>query len=156
MTAEIVNTPSCLIPKEMYIEEMGLDYLNLLIPENQYESLGKDQLENYFLLYPKRNDGDSIHEITVMYNNIKDKFPDHSHAACIHEYKDKCNLLVLNHETIFYSGQLQFSVKEDILYHLAHILLHHFENVSQITVYYKHLSPAVLHLLSDYFEMKQL
>ena len=156
MLTVIHNTPVCLIPKELCKEEKIQEYWNMLYVTPQYESIGKDELENCFLIYPKPKDTDSIHEITFMYNDLQEKFPQQRDAICINVYEDGLNLLALKDGQIAYTGYFRISVKEDILYHLINISQHFFENMTPIAFFYQQLSPTLLRFLSQYFEMKKL
>jgi len=156
MPTVIRNTPACLIPKELCKEEKIQEYWNMLYVAPQYESIGKDELENCFLLYPKPKDADAIHEITFMYNDLQEKFPHQMNAICINAYEEGFNLLALKAGQIAYTGYFHISVKEDILYHLINISQQFFENTAQITFFYQQLSPTILRFLNQYFEMKNL
>ena len=156
MPTVIRNTPACLIPKELFKEEKIQEYWNVLCVEPQYDNIEKDDLENCFLLYPKPKDTDSIHEITLMYNDLRKKFPNQTCAICINVYEDGFNLLALKNEHIVYTGYFHLSVKEDVLYHLINISQQFFENMAQIIFFYQQLSPTILRFLNHYFEMKKL
>ena len=157
MPTIICDAPSCLIPKELFKEEKIQEYWSVVynIPIH-HEDIGKDDLENFLLLYPSPKDIDSIHEISFMYNNLQEKFPNQSRAICISVHEGVFNLLALKEQCIVYTGYFHFSANEDILYHLANIIQQFFENVSQITFFYQQLAPMVLRLLNNYYEMKKL
>jgi hypothetical protein len=152
----ILNTPSLLIPKELFMEEKNREYWNALLPVSPFENIGKDDLENFFLLYPKVNDEDSIHEISVLYKKFRKKFSNIEQAICINVYEDGFNLLVLKSHKIEYTGYFCFSVKEDVLYHLANISQHFFEDIYKIVFAYQQLPSEILRLINNYYEMKKI
>jgi hypothetical protein len=153
MHTVIQNTPTGLIPKELFKEEKTQEYWNVLCPNLPHEKIGVDELEEFYLLYPKQhNDVDTIHQINLIYQNIKEK----SDAIALDLYKNSFNLLVLKNMNIAFTGYFNFAVNEDIVYHIAHVALQYFEDISQINVYYKQLSPTILNFLKRYFEMVQL
>jgi len=154
MPAIIHNTPACLIPKELFKEEKIQEYWNVLYPHQ--ENLAKDDLDTYFLLYPKPKETDSIHDISCMYKILQEKYPHQACAICINVYDEVFNLIALKDSEIAYAGHFSFSVKEDILYHLTNISQQFYENISQITFSYQQLSSPVLRLLNKYYEMKKL
>jgi len=156
MPAVIHNTPSGLIPKELFEEEKIQEYGRILFGNTQDEQIGKDDLNTFFLLYPIHKEKDTIHEITVMYHNLQKKFPNQAQAICINVYENGFNLLVLKDQNIAYSGYYQITVKEDIVYHLANITQRFFANVSQTAFFYQHISPTVLQFLDKYFEINKL
>ncbi|MCL2289716.1 MAG: DUF3822 family protein [Bacteroidetes bacterium] len=157
MAIVICNTPSCLIPKELFKEEKIHEYWNALYATPlHHESIGKDELENFFLLYPSPKDIDSTHEISFMYKSLREKFPDHFHAICINVHDTGLNLLALKDQHIIYTGYFHYSVKEDILYHLTNIFQQFFDNNIQVTFFYQQLSPPILRLLNNYYEMTKL
>jgi len=156
MPTVISNTPVGLVPQELFKEEKTREYWNVL-SQNQYqEHIGVDHLEYSFLLYPKPQDVETIHEITLMYNNLKNRSPKSIDAICLDVYENDFNLLVLKDMNLMLAGYFHFNTKEDIVYHLANVSQHFFEDLSQITYYYKQLSPKILHFLEDFFEMQQL
>jgi len=150
------NTPSLLIPKELFQNEKIKEYWNVLYPCYPSENFGIDDLENFFLLYSKPNEEDSIHEISVLYKEFPGKFPNHEHAVCINVYEDGVSFLVIKDKSIAYTGYFKFSVNEEVLYHLTNIYQHYFENIYQVVFAYQQLSPAILRLLCNYYEMKKI
>jgi hypothetical protein len=152
----VQNTPSLLIPKELFKEEKIREYWSALHPVSQYENIGKDDLENFFLIYPKANDKDSIHEISVLYKEFREKFPNNEHSICFNVYEEGFNLLVIKAQKMAYTGYFRFSVKEDVLYHLANISQHFFEDIYQIVFAYQQLPAEILRLLNNYYEMKKI
>ena len=156
MPEVIRNTPSLLIPKELFKEEKIQEYWNVLYPNSPSEKMGKDELENFFLLYPKPNDDDSIHEINVLYHEFLEKFQDNDDAICLNVYDDGFNLLVVKHRNMEYTGYFRFSVNEDVLYHLANISQHFFEDISQVVFGYQQLPTAILRLLDNFYDMKKI
>ena len=157
MPTVICNAPSCLIPKELFKEEKTQEYWNILynMPLH-HEDIGKDDLENFILLYPSPKEVNSIHEISFMYNSLQEKFSGQSHAICINVHDNGLSLLTLKDRHIVYTGYFRFSANEDVLYHLANVTQHFFENISQVTFFYQKLPPTVLRLLNNYYEMKEL
>ena len=157
MPVIICNAPSCLIPKELFKEEKIQEYWSVLynIPLRR-EDIGKDELENFFLLYPNPKDVDAIHEITFMYNALREKFPEQIHAICINVHENGFNLLALKEQHIVYIGYFQYTANEDVLYHITNIFQHFFENIPQITLFYQKLPFAVLRLLNNYYDLKEL
>ena len=156
MTTQICNSPSCLIPKEFFDEEKIQEYWKVLYPKQSHESIGIDDLERFFLLYTKPQNVESVHDIHLMYNSLTDKCSDLEDAICINVYEEGFNVLVLKNRNIEFVGYFHFSVKEDILYHLVNISQHFFEDFYQVDLFYKQLSPSLMHLLNNYFIMKQL
>jgi len=157
MSTVICNAPSCLIPKELFKEEKIQEYWNVLYATPlHHESIGKDELENFFLLYPTPKDVDTMHEISFMYKELRENFANQPHAICINVHETGCNVLALKDQHITYTGYFHYSVKEDILYHLTNIFQHFFDNNAQVTFFYQQLSPAILRLLSNFYEMKKL
>jgi hypothetical protein len=156
MPAVICNTPACLIPKELFKEEKIQEYWSVLYALSSLENIGKDDLENYFLIYPKPNEEDVMHEIRYMYNQLKEKYPHHACSLIINVYDDRFNILALKDEDIVYSGNFCFSVKEDILYHLTNISQQFYENIDQVIIFYQQLNSDILRLLNQYYEVKQL
>jgi hypothetical protein len=157
MPAVICNAPSCLIPKELFQEEKIQAYWNALysIPLPK-ENIGKDDLENFFLLYPNANQVYEIHEISLMYNTLKEKFPEQIHAICMNVRENECNLLALQNSQIVFTGYFQFTANEDVLYHLANMVHQFYENSTPITFLYQQLSPSLLRLLNNYYDLKEL
>jgi len=156
MPTLVQNTPFLLIPKELFKEEKIREYWNLLHPKSQSENLGKDDLINFFLLYPKPNDENSIHEISVLYKEFMEKFPKNEHAVCANVYEDGFCILVIKNREIAHASYFNYSVKEDVLYHIANISQHFFEDVAQIIFAYQQFPPTVLRLLDNYYEMKKI
>jgi len=150
------NTPSLLIPKELFVEEKIQEYWSVLHSGSSLKNIGKDDLQNFYLLYIKPNESEAIHEITVLYKEFLEKFPNDAHAICINVYKEGFNLCVLKNRNIEYTGYFRYAVKEDILYQLANISQHFFEDILQIIFVYQQLSPTILRLLSNYYEMKKI
>jgi hypothetical protein len=157
MPAVICDAPSCLIPKELFQEEKIPAYWSALynIPI-RFEDLGKDDLENFFLLYPNSKNADSIHEISLMYNRLKEKFPEPIHAICLSVHENNFNILALKESQIVYTGYFQYAVNEDILYHLTNIAQQFLENISPVTFFFQQLPPSLLRLLNNYFDMMEL
>jgi hypothetical protein len=156
MPAIICNTPVCLIPKELFKEEKIQEYWNILYPHPYHENLAKDDLERYFLLYPKPKEASAIHDISSMYKKIQEKYSHQADAICINVYDEVFNLIALKENAIVYAGHFCFSVKEDVLYHLTNISQQFFENIPQVTFFYQQLSSTILRLLTKYYEMKKL
>ena len=156
MTTVIRNTPAELIPQELFIEEKIQEYWNVICSDSHHEHIGIDHLENSFLLYPKPQNVDTIHGISLMYKNIRDKFPNQSDAICIDVYDNDFNLLVLKNMNIVFTGYFHFTAKEDIVYHLANVSQHFFDDISKIMFCYEQISPKILRFLKTYFEMKPL
>jgi len=150
------NTPTLLIPKELFKEEKIHEYWNVLYPDYSSEIIGKDELENFYLLYPTSNNEDSIHEISVLLKDFKEKFPNNENAICINVYDENLTLLVVKNQNIEYAGYFHFSVKEDVLYHLTNTAQQFFENISQVVFCYQQIFPAILRLLENYYEMKKI
>jgi len=156
MPTVIRNAPACLIPKELFKEEKIRDYWNVLHPISDHESIEKDDLENSFLLYSKPKDADTVHEITLIYKDLQEKFPDQIHAICIHVQDDGFCLVALKDRKIAYTGHFRYAVKEDVLYHITNVFQRFFENTAQINFFYQQLPPDILRLLNNYYEMKKL
>jgi len=156
MPALIQNTPSFLIPKELFKEEKMKEYGYIMFPKNQWEFFGKDDLNTFFLLYPKPKEEDTIHEITVLYNNFQEQYAAQTQAICFNVYEDGLNLLVLKDKNIVYTGFFNIQAKEDAVYHLANVTQQFFDDISQITFYYQNISDKVFQFLDKYFEMKKL
>jgi len=152
----ICNTPAVLIPQELFNEKLIQEYWNVLYPDKHREKIETENLGDFFLLYPKNKESDSVHEISLMYKNIREKYPNQTNAICLEVYENHISLLVLKECHIVYTGYLHFSVKEDIVYHLANVAQHFFEDISPGIFYYRQLAPKLLRLLKDYFEMNQL
>jgi hypothetical protein len=153
MPAIIRNTPACLIPKELFKEEKTQEYWNVLYPHQ--ENMQKEDLDNYFLIYPKPKEADSTHDISSMYKEIRKKYPNQENSICINVFDEMFNIIALKENSIIYAGNFCFSEKEDILYHLTNISQQFFENIS-VTFFYQQLSTPVLRLLNKYYEMKKL
>jgi len=132
MPTLIQNTPVLLIPKELFRKEKIQEYWSVLHPSSQFINIGKDDLENFFLLYPKPNDEDSVHEISALYKDFLEKFPTQEHAICINVYDDGFNLLVIKTRDIAYAGYFRLSANDDVLYHLANTSQLFFEDIFQV------------------------
>ena len=156
MNTTVYNTPFCLIPKELFNEEKKRDYLGLFLQKPVPELMGKEEMDSYFLIYPTPTEEESIHNISLMYKNIKEITPELSDVICVNVYEDKLFLLVLKAGKIEYAGFQHFTVKEDVVYHIANVTQQFFENNSQPDYYYLQLIPEQLRLLCNYFEMKKL
>ncbi|MCL1851263.1 MAG: DUF3822 family protein [Bacteroidetes bacterium] len=156
MPTIIRQTPSGLIPKELFTEKKIQEYWNVLCPNLFYESIRVDDLGEFYLLYPTPIDADTIHEITLMYKNIREKFPCQTATVCIDVYENNFNLLVLKDMNITFAGYFNFSVSEDIVYHLTNVAQLFFDDISQINFYYTQLSRNILSFLKKYFKMNQL
>jgi hypothetical protein len=156
MPTIIRDTPACLIPKELFKEEKIQEYWSVLYASPQTENIGKDDLGSYFLIYPKPKEEEVTHEIRYMYYQWQEKFPHHPYSIFINIYDDRFNILALKDEDIVYSGNFSYSVKEDILYHVTNISQQFFEDIYQVTIFYQQLSPDILRLLNQYYEIKRL
>ena len=156
MLATVHNMPSLLIPKELFREEKIGEYWGILQPVSQIENIGKDELGDFFLLYPKPNKEDSNHEIFVLFNQFLRKFPKNEHAICINVHEDGFSLLVIKERNVLYTGYFRYIVKEDVLYHLANISQHFFEDINQIVFAYQQIPTAIIRLLENYYEMKKI
>jgi hypothetical protein len=156
MHAVIRNTPAGLIPQELFKSENTQEYWNILYPNLQQESIAAETLGAFFLLHPKTSEEGTIHEISLMYQNIKEKFSNQADAICLNVDNNTLSLLVLKENEIAFTGYFNYAVDEDIVYHLANITRQFFEDVSQITVFYKQLTQKKLHFLNHYFKMKRL
>jgi len=152
----IHNTPSILIPKELFREEKILDYWSVFYPADQNKTIGKDELKDFFLIYPKTNNEDSIHEISVLYSDFLEKYPNCEDAVCVNVYDNSFCILVVKNREVEYSGFFQFTVKEDVLYHLTHVSQKYFENISTVFFGYQQLSQDILRLLDSFYEMKKI
>jgi len=156
MLTVVRNTPSCLIPKELFKEETIQEYWNVLFPNSYNESIGCDNFEDSFLLYPKPQNTESIHEVSLMYKNIREQFFDKSEAICLNVDENICNLMILKDLNILFMGHFNFSVNEDIVYRLVNFSQHFFENISNITFFYRQLPPTTPSFLKKYFTMIQI
>ena len=156
MSTIIRNTPSELVPKELFNAEKIQEYWNVLYPNLNNETIGADELGAFFLLYPKPKDTEALHIIIPMYQNMKEKCPNQVDAIGVEVYENSFNVLAMKDRNIAFVGYYNFAANEDILYHLANVAQHFFEDISQITCFYKQLSSQMLKLLNTYFEMKQL
>lgn len=156
MVTIIRDTPSWFIPKELFREEKIQEYWSVLHTTSQVEEIGKDEVENFILLYPKPKDVHTVHEISLMYKDLREKFPENHHAVYVNVYDECFNLLLLKDADIAYSGYFRFSVKEDVLYHIANVAQKVFEDISQVTFAYKQAPPAIIYLLNDYYDMKKI
>jgi hypothetical protein len=156
MNTSIYHTPSCLIPKKLFKEEKKIEYFDFLINKPTYENIGKEELENYSLVYPKHKEEDSIHVISLMYQNIKENISEQSHIFCVSEHENTLHFLCIKEHKIEYAGFVNFTVKEDVLYNITNVFQQFYENISQVNFFYQQLTPDVLRLLVNYFEMKKL
>jgi len=156
MPTVIHNTPIGLVPKELFNEEKIQEYWNILYPNPQQENIGADEMEEFYLLYPKSKDTETVHYINLMYKSMKDNFPTQTDAICFDLSADIINLLVLKDKNIVYIGRFFFSVNEDIVYHLAHVAQHFFEDISRVKFFYPQLPSKILRFLEKYFEMKKM
>jgi len=156
MPTTIHNAPFCLIPKELFKEEQMSEYWNLLYPPPSPENYGIDELENSFLIYPKSNDEDTVHEIGLIYKILREKFSDQANIIFINLWEEKIYLLVIKEHALAFAGYINYTVKEDVLYHLANISQQYFEDILLVNFMYQQLSPSVLRLLNNYYEMKPL
>jgi len=153
MPAIIRNTPFCLVPKVLFQEELLHEYWDLLHAPPRSESLGKDDLENLFLLYPKPKNEDTVHEITLMAENLRENFSHQANIIFLNVYEEGFYLLVVKDQTLAFAEYFHYTVKEDILYHLANTAQQYFETISHVTFVYQKLPPSVLRLLNHYYEM---
>jgi len=156
MPTIVKNTPTLLIPKELYKEEKIQEYWNVLHPTSQHENIGIDFTENFYLLYPKPKYEDTIHEISAMYQDFTEKFSDKENAVCVNVYENDFSLLVIKNKTIEYTGYFQYTVNEDVLYHFTNVFQHFFENNPHVVFAYQQILPEILRLLNNYYEMKQI
>jgi hypothetical protein len=156
MNTNTCNTPFCLIPKEVYIEEKILEYSRFMLSNSLNYNIGKEELDNYFLIYPKQKEENSIHIISLMYKYIKESISEQPHIICANEQDGLLHLLCIKDHMIEFAGFFDISVKEDVVYHVANISHQFYENTSQVGFYYQQLTPDVLRLLVNYFEMKKL
>ena len=156
MPETLHNTPFCLIPKELFKKEQIHEYWNVLFPEPLPENFGIDELENSFLIYPKPKDEEAVHEINFIYKNLREKFPNQENIIFINLLDEKIYLLVIKEHTMAFAGYFNYTVKEDVLYHLTHISQQYFEDILHVDFRYQQLSSGVLRLLNNYYEMKSL
>lgn len=154
MPTVIRNTPACLIPKELCNERKIQEYWNIWSVNPQQECIAKDDLGDFFLLYPNAT-SEGIHEISFMYQNFQEQLPEHNHAVCLNVYETGFHILAVRDTKIVYAGYFQFSINEDIVYHLANIVQQFFENIS-VTFFYQQLPAPVLRLLNNYYEFKKM
>jgi hypothetical protein len=154
MTPAILNTPSCLIPKELFKEEKITTYWSALYNTN-YEYFGKDEMDHFILLYPKLKDEDTIHEITFMYQNFCEKYADKPQVICFNIDDDGVDLLALKEQQTEYTGFFAFTTKEDLLYHLANISQQIF-GTTTVDFYYRQAPAQLLSFLNNYYEIKPL
>ncbi|MDR2972295.1 MAG: DUF3822 family protein [Bacteroidales bacterium] len=153
MPTIVRNTPFCLIPKELFIKEQVQEYWKILYTLPNPKNFGIDDFQSFFLIYPKIADEDSVHEIIFMYNNLQEKFPNHANSIFLNEFEHEYYLLViLNHEIAF-AGYFQYAEQEDVLYHMASVSQHYFDDNYSVVYAYQQLSPKILRLLNNYFEM---
>ena len=156
MPETLHNTPFCLIPKELFKKEQIHEYWNVIYPEPNTENFGVDELENFFLIYPKSKEEESVHEISLIYGELRAKLPNQENIFFINLLDEKIYLLVIKDHTLAFAGYFNYTVKEDVLYHLTNILQHYFENILQVDFRYQQLSSSVIRLLNNYYEMKPL
>jgi len=152
----ISNTPFCLIPEELFKEEQINEYWSVLCANPCLDYFGKDIFDDSVLIYPKTNVDESVHEITLMYNNLREKLPSSQNIIFLYVFETGFYLLTVKEKTIAFAGYFKFSVIEDILFHLANISHQYFEDISQVVFAYQQLPPPVLRLLNNYFEMVQI
>ena len=150
------NTPFCLIPKELFKKEQIHEYWNVMYPPPQPENFGVDELENFFLIYPKANDEETVHETYLIYKNLREELPNQGNIIFLNLLDEKIYLLVIKDHTFAFAGYFNYTVKEDVLFHLANISQQYFENILQVDFVYQQLSSNVLRLLRNYFELKPL
>lgn len=156
MPTIITNTPFCLIPKELLIEEKIQEYWHTLYPTPENINIGKDEMENFFLLYPKPNDMEAIHEISFLYNSLQEKKSNNECMIGMSLYENRFFVLALKNLNIAYSGYFYYTEKEDILYHLTNISHHFFDRAAPVIFYYQHLPVACLRFLNQYFEINKI
>ena len=156
MPTVICNTSPCLIPKELFKEEKIQAYWHCLNAPTNDERIGKDELQNFFLLYAKSKNEDTIHEITSMYQNMQEHFQNQKHAICVSENDKGINLFALKDGNMVYAGCFQCTAKEDVLYHLTNMSQQYFEDISSIAFFYQQLSSDTLRFLNQYYEMQKL
>ena len=155
MATVISSSPFCLIPKELYDEKNIHDYWNALYPDNVNENIGTDDIESSYLLYPKPNNVDARYELSVSYNRIKRKLQNHANIVYICTFENELKLLVIKDNNLVYIGCLHFDTKEDVLYHLANVSQHYYENNLQVIFLYQQLTASILRLLKKYFDIKK-
>ena len=156
MPETLHNTPFCLIPKELFKKEQISEYWNLLYPEPHPQNFAVDELENCFLIYPKTKDEEVVHEINLSYKKLREKYPNQANIILSNLLDEKIYLLVIKDYTLVFTGYFKHTVKEDVLYHLAHTSQQYFENSLPVDFVYQQLSPSILRLLNNYYEMKPL
>jgi hypothetical protein len=156
MPAVIQNTPSGLIPKELFIDEKIQEYGNVLFGITQEGKIGKDDLKTCFLIYPKHNEENTIHEMSVMYHNIRDNYFKKNQVIGVNIYDEGFNVLVLRDMKIALTGYFHLTAFEDIVYHISNISQQFFEDIFEIEFFYQYIPPKILQFLSKYFEMKKL
>jgi len=156
MLTVVRKAPFCLIPKELFIEEKIQAHWHVLYPDFHCGNIVKDELDSFYLLYPNSKNIEHIHEKTFLYNNLRKDFPQQSDAIGVNIYEEIFFLLILKERQIVHSAYYHFSVKEDILYHIANLFQHFFEDKTQIPIFYNQISYKILRFLKEYFEMKQL
>ena len=156
MPTTIHNTPFCLIPKELFKKEQLSAYWNVLYPPPHPENFGVDELENCFLIYPKTKEDETVHEINLIYKELREKFPNQENIIFSNLFDEKIYLLVIKDDTLVFAGYFNHTVKEDVLYHIANLSQQYFENILPVSFVYQQLSPSVLRLLNNYYEMKPL
>jgi len=156
MPTTLYNTPFCLIPNELFVQEQILEYWKVMYPPPHPKNFGIDKLENFFIIYPNSKDEETVHEVTHIYNNLCDKFPNKVNIIYINLRDEKIFLLVIKDQTLAFTGYFNYSVKEDVLYHLTNIFQKYFENSLLVDFVYQQLSSSVLRLLNNYYKMKPL
>jgi hypothetical protein len=156
MPETLHNTPFCLIPKELFKKEQIHEYWDLLYPAPQPENFSIDELENFFFIYFKSKDEETVHETYLIYNNLREKLPNQENIIFVNLLDEKIYLLVIKDHTLAFAGYFNYTVKEDVLYHLTNISQQYFENILQVDFRYQQLSSSVLRLLNNYYEMKSL
>lgn len=154
MIAVIKNTPSCLIPKELFKEELIKNYGSILHKSSHYEYFGKDDWGNFYLIYPKPNEEDSLHEMSMMYGQFREKYPNIEHAVGMDIDDNAIRILVFKNQEIAYSGSFSYDLNEDVLYHITNITQQFFDTNTPVDFYYQQISPQILRLLSNYYELK--
>jgi hypothetical protein len=156
MLTVIQNTPSALIPKELFIDEKIQEYGRIMFGNLHETKIGKDDLDTCFLIYPKHIDENTIHEISDMYNAIRENFPNHHQVIGVNIYDDGFNILALKDLKIVFTGYFHFTVFEDIVYHISNIAQQFFEDIFEITFFYQYIPHKILQFLKKYLEMKKL
>jgi hypothetical protein len=156
MNTTVYNTPFCLIPKELFNEEKKWDYFEMFFQKSAPEFMGKDEMDSYYLFFPKQTEEESIHIVSFMYKSVKEKTPELSDVICAYVWEDKLFLIALKECKIEYAGFHYFTVKEDVVYHIANVTQQFFDTNFKPEYYYLQLIPEQLRLLCTFFEMKKL